>query len=247
MRPFACKLNIPLDQMPDLVVGNCYGEETEHIGEHTDTHKFFDGLNGNCVIVSINIAQDGLFYGRLRFEKNSECVSAAAKDKHQELLNELHGMAWPGNAYFPAKAPAARMAAIEAQLGVKTLFPVAANENSVTVMTGMPRPRWYVPAHAHVFMCVPCCMYRVVHVRSMCAFVHFSTPRFQSVMWHGTVPLKWAQSAIAADGTKHDENFMRVRAFRLAYVVLRCVSLPASSTRCRRRLPRASSGRSVTT
>ena len=53
LRPFADKFNIPIDMMPDLVVGNCYGEETEHIGEHTDTHKFFDGLNGNCVILSI--------------------------------------------------------------------------------------------------------------------------------------------------------------------------------------------------
>ena len=150
-----------------------------------------------------------MFYGRLRFEKNADCVSAEARDKHQVLLNELAGMAdGPGHDWFRADRRKVRMDEIATRLGVTTLFPVAANENSVTVMTGMPRPRWYVPAHAHVFMCVPCCMYRVVHVRSMCAFVHFSTPRFQSVMWHGTVPLIWAKSEFAADGTKHDEDFM---------------------------------------
>ena len=80
LEPFQRKMGIPVEMCPDLVVGNLYGDPTNYIGEHTDSDPLFDTRSGESVIVSINLAMDGLFYGRLCHERAQ--LSAEAGEKN---------------------------------------------------------------------------------------------------------------------------------------------------------------------
>ena len=62
-----------------------YGDPTEHIGEHTDSDPLFDTEQGPSVIVSVNLAMDGLFYGRLYTEKGLAMSAELAEHKTQVL------------------------------------------------------------------------------------------------------------------------------------------------------------------
>ena len=133
--PFRDRLGIDELRLPDLVLGNMYAEETEHIGEHSDSHPLFDSGNGPTLIISINLQADGIFYGKFFRAPNVDGAPTSSElQEHKThfknaLAREAGGDSW----HWSQKM---NNADIEGPLHTSLTVPVAAEENSVIFMSG---------------------------------------------------------------------------------------------------------------